>query len=96
MTPPPPNIRITPPLMIPRMILGQGAQCFVILNNLRSYTIVSVHLPNPLLMQRLGNLRVTHQSQVTRYGLSYKAFFFSSAIVPMETFHSAKRFAVIW
>ena len=48
-----------------------------------------------LLTQRLENLRVTHQSQVTLRGLSYEAIFFSSATVPGETFHCAKRFAVI-
>ena len=46
-------------------------------------------------MQRLDSLRVTHQSQVTRRGLSYEAVFFSSATVTGETSHCAKMFTVI-
>ena len=59
------------------------------------YTVVSAHLPKALSTQRLDNLRVSHQSQVTRGGLLYKAVYFSSVTIPGETFHFAKRFAVI-
>ena len=38
---------------------------------------------------------MTHQAQVTCCGLSYKSGFFYSATVPGETFHCAKRFAVV-
>ena len=38
---------------------------------------------------------MTHQSQVTRRGLSYEAVLFSSATVPGDTLHCAKRFAVV-
>ena len=47
-------------------------------------------------MQRLENLCVTHQAQVTCRGLSYEAIFFSPATIPGETFHCAKRFMVVW
>ena len=36
-----------------------------------------------------------HQYQVTSRGLSYEAVFFFSATIPRETFHCAKRFAVV-
>ena len=58
--------------------------------------VFSEHLPNTLPMQKLENLRVTHQSQVTHRGLSYKSVFLSSMTVPEEIFHCAKRFAVAW
>ena len=32
---------------------------------------------------------------MTRRGLSYEAVFFSSATIPRETFHCAKRFEVV-
>ena len=38
---------------------------------------------------------MTHKSQVTRRVLSYEAIFFSSATVYVETFHFAKRYAVV-
>ena len=38
---------------------------------------------------------MSHQSQVTRRGLSYEAVFFSSATIPGEIFHFAKRFAFV-
>ena len=63
---------------------------------LRLSAVVSAHFPNALLKQRLDNFHVTHQSQLTRRGLSYESVFFSSATVPGETFHCAKRFAVVW
>ena len=66
------------------------------LNNMCPSTVVSAHFPNALLTQRLENLRVTHQAQVTRRGLSYKAGFFSSATVPRETLHFSKSFTVVW
>ena len=58
------------------------------------YAVVSAHLPNALPTERLYNLRVTHQSQVTRHGLSYEAILFYSATVSGETFHCAKIFVV--
>ena len=57
--------------------------------------MVSAHFQNTLPKQKLENLHVTHQAQVTRRGLSYKSVFLSSATVPKETFHCAKRLAVI-
>ena len=56
--------------------------------------MVSAHFPNALPTQRLENLLETHQSQMTRRGLTYEAVFFSSATIPGETFHCAKRFTV--
>ena len=38
---------------------------------------------------------MSHQSQVTRRGLSCKAVLLSSVTIPGETFHCAKRFAVV-
>ena len=95
LTPPPWIILLTPPPMRQRLCLGQGAQCSVILKNLRLSAVVSAHLSNALPMHRLYDLRVSHQSQVKRSGLSYESVFFSSATIPGETFHCAKRFAVI-
>ena len=46
-------------------------------------------------MQQLENFRVTHQSQVTRRGLSYESVVFYSATAPGETFHYAKRFMIV-
>ena len=67
----------------------------MLLKKLRPYAVVSAHFPNLLPTQRLDGLRVTHQSQVTRRGLSYEAVLFSSATVPGDTLHCAKRFAVV-
>ena len=64
----------------------------MLLNNMCLYTVVGEHFPNTLPTQRLENLRVSHQFQVTRHGLSYKAFFFSYATIPGDTFHCSKRF----
>ena len=79
-----------------RMCLVQVAQCSVLLKNMRMYTVVSAHLPKALSTQRLDNLRVSHQSQVTCRSLSYEAVLFSSTTITGETLHRAKRFAVVW
>ena len=78
-----------------RLRLGQVAQCSVILKKVRLSTVVSAYLPNVLPEQQSENLRVKHQSQVTRCDLSYKAVFFSSATIPRDTFHCAKRLGVV-
>ena len=78
-----------------RMRLGQGAQYSVLLKNLRPSTVVSGHLPNVLPTQRLDDIGVSHQSQVTCRGLSYKAVFFSFATIPGETLHCAKSFVFL-
>ena len=78
-----------------RLRLGQVAQCYVLLKKLRPSAVVSEHIPNSLTMQQLDNLCVTHQSQVTRRGLSYEVVFFSSAAVPGENFHCANSFVVV-
>ena len=95
LTPSSTNIILIPPAMRRRLHMGQGAQCYIQLKKLRPYVVVSAHFPNALPMQRLGNLCVTHQSQVTHCGLSCKAVFFSSVTVPGGTFHCDKRFAVV-
>ena len=53
----------------------------MLLNHLRPSAVFSAHFPNSLPTQRLDNLRVTHQAQVTRRGLSHEAVFFSYEIV---------------
>ena len=68
--------------------------CSVLINNLRPSELVSAHLPNALLTQRLGDINVTHQSKVTHRGLSQEAGLFSSTNVPGETFHCSKRFTI--
>ena len=78
-----------------RTSLVQEEQFSVLLKKVRLSAVVSAHSPNALPTQRLDNLCVTHQAQVTRHSLSYKAIFFSSAAIPGETFHCAKRFAFI-
>ena len=77
------------------MILGQGAQCSVLLKKFFSSAVVSAHLPNALPTQQLENLRVTHQYQVTHRGISYKAVSFSSVTVPGDIFHCVNRYAVV-
>ena len=77
------------------MRLGQVSQCYVILKNLHPSAFVNVHSPKALPTQRLENIRVAHQAQVTRCRLSYEAVLFSSATVPGETLHSANMFAVV-
>ena len=67
----------------------------MLLKKLQSSEFVSAHFPNALPIQRLDDLCVTHQAQVTFCGLSYEAIFFSSTTVPGETFHCAKRFTVV-
>ena len=94
LTPPPPITLLTNPPMQQRLRLGQGEKCSMILKKLRPSTVVSAHLPNVLLMQRLDDLSVSNQSQVTLRGLSYEDFLFSSAAIPRETLHCAKRFVV--
>ena len=74
-----------------RLHLGQVAQCSVLLKKVRLSTVVSAYLPNVLPEQRSENLRVKHQSQVTRCDLSYG----SSATIPGDTFHCAKRLGVV-
>ena len=66
------------------------------IKKLRLYAVVFVNLPNDLPTRLLENLRVIHQAQVKRRGLSYKAILFSSVTVPGKTFHCDKRFAVVW
>ena len=95
LTPSPPVMLLTPHPMQRNMRLGQVAQCSMLLKNLRPYTVVSAHLPNALPKQGLDDLHVTHQSQVTRRGLSHEAVFFSSTNFHGETFHCAKRFKVV-
>ena len=67
----------------------------MLLKKLCKSAVVIGHFQNALPTQRLDDLRVTHQSQVTCCGLSYKSILFSSATIPGETFHFPKRFAVI-
>ena len=95
MTPLPHKILLTPTPMHRRLHLGQGAQCYVIFKELCPSALVSLHLPNDLPTQRLDNLCVTHQSQVTYRRLSYEAVFFSFATVPGDNIHCIKRIAVI-
>ena len=78
-----------------RTRLGQGAQCSVILKKLCLSAVFSLHFPNTLPMQQLDSLRVTHQAQVTRRGLSYEAVFFSSVTVHGEILYCVKRFVVV-
>ena len=68
----------------------------MLLKKLCSSVVVSAHFPNALPTQKLDNICVTHQSQVTRRGLSYESVFFSSANISWDTFHCAKRFEVVW
>ena len=75
------------------LCLGQGSQCFVLLKKLHPSAVFSAYFPYALLMQKLDNLCVTHQSQVTRHVLSYGATLFRDC--SGETFHSSKRFAVV-
>ena len=91
-----PNILLWPSPMWQRLRLGQGAQFSVLLNKLRPSAVAGAHFPNALPTQWFYNLRVTHESQVTHRELSYESFFFSSATVPGETFHCAKRSVVVW
>ena len=60
------------------------------------YTVASVNFPNALPMQRLDDLRVTHQAQVSRRSLSYEAVLFYYTNITRETFHSTKSFPVVW
>ena len=96
LTPPLPNIIITPPRMQRRFFLVQRSNCFVLIKKLLYSAVVGAKFPNALTTQRLDNIRVPHQSQVTHHGLSYKAILFSSVTVPGKTFHCDKRFAVVW
>ena len=73
----------------------QGAHCYVLLKKLLPSAVVSKNLPNALSMHQLGNLSVTNQAQVTVRGFSYKAVFFSSAVISGEKLHCSKRFAVV-
>ena len=73
----------------------QGAQCYVLLNKLCPSAVVSVYSPNALPTQRLDDLCVTHQDQVTCRSLSYEVSLFSSATVTGETLNYSKRFAVV-
>ena len=66
----------------------------MLLKELRPSAVGSAHFPNALPTQRLDNLRVTHQVQVTCHGLSCEAVLFSSAKIPGETFHCYKIFTV--
>ena len=79
-----------------RLRLGQGAQCSVLLKKLCLSAVVSAHFPNALPIQRLNDLPVTHQTQVTHHGLSYEDVLFSSATITGETFHREKMFAVVY
>ena len=54
LTPTLPNILLTPPPMQKRMILGQGAQCYVLPKKLHPSEFISAHFPNALLTQHLG------------------------------------------
>ena len=67
----------------------------MLLKKLRPSAVVSAYFPNALQTQQLVNIRVSRQSQVKHRGISYEAVFFSSATVPGETFHCAKRFTVV-
>ena len=67
----------------------------MLLKKLRPSEVVGAHFPNALPTQQLDDLHVSHQSQVTRHGLSYGAFLLSSATIPGEKFNCVKRFAVV-
>ena len=96
--PPTPNNSSQPPPspMQLWMHMGQETQCTMLFKKLRPAAVVSTNFPNSLPTQQLGNLCVTHQSQVTCCGLSYEAVLFSSTTSPGETLHCSKRFAVVW
>ena len=64
------SLLLKPPPIQLGMRMGQGAQCYVLLKNLRTYTVVSSHLTNALSTQQLDDLWVSHPSQVTRHVLS--------------------------
>ena len=93
--PPPINILLTPNPIQQQLHLGQGAQCYVLLKNMLPSAVVSKHLTNTLSMQRVGNIHVTHQSQLTCHGISYEYVLFSSATFTRETFHCDKRFMFV-
>ena len=76
--------------------MSQRAHFYVILKKLHPSASVSAHFPNALPTQRLGNLRVTHQAQVTRRGLSYKVVFFSSVTIPRDTFNCENCLELVW
>ena len=78
-----------------RLHLRQLEQCSVLLKKVRPSTVVSAHSPNVLSAQRSDNLRVKRQSLVTCCVLSYEAVLFSSATVPLETFHCDKMLGVV-
>ena len=80
----------------PGQHLVQGTQCSVLLKKMCPSSVVSAHLLNALPTQILYDLRVSHQSQVTRRGFSYQVILFSSTTIPRETFHCFKRFTIIW
>ena len=68
----------------------------MLLKKLRLSAVVSVHFPNALPMQRLEDLHVIYQSQVTCHGLSYESVSFSSATFPKENFHCVNILLVVW
>ena len=78
-----------------RLCMDQVAQCYVLLNNLCPSAVASTHFPNALMTQRSDNLRVIHQAQSTRRGLSCESVFFSSANFSKETFHYFRIFTVV-
>ena len=92
---PPLKIILAPSLMLRRIRLGQGSQFHMLLNKLRLSALVSDNLPKTLPTQWLDDLRLKHQYQVTRCGISYKAVFFYSTIFTGDTFCCAKGFAVV-
>ena len=67
----------------------------MLLKKLHPSVDVSVYDPNALPTQRLDDLCVTHQDQVTCRSLSYEVSLFSSATVTGETLNYSKRFAVV-
>ena len=85
----------THPLIRRRLLMGQKSHCYMLYKKMRPYAVVCAHSLNPLPMQQFDDLCVTHQFQVTRHDLSYKAIFCSSATVTRETLHCSKRFAVV-
>ena len=62
---------------------------------MRLSAVIRAHFLKSLSVQQQDNLRVKYQAQVTCRGLSYEAIFFYSVTSPRETFHCAKRLAVV-
>ena len=75
--------------------IGEGARCSVLVKNLHLTREVTQRTLNPAPRQRMSDLVVVRQGNITCSGLTCEAIYFTSPLFPDLELHAAKRFTVV-